>query len=197
MRRVPVQARSRRRYEAILDAAAELFAADGVDATTVEAIAAKAETSIGSVYQFFGNKAAVFDALAERTLDRQEQTFDALLTDEALALPWDVLVDAVLDGMILFEQSEPGFRAMLGHVATGWVTEAQAVEDRMAQRIRTAVRHYAPQLDEARAGHIADLLVKVTAVTTLHLAPLPPSRAAPLLEELKLMLKRYLAPYLP
>lgn len=192
-----MQARSRRRYEAILDAAAELFAADGVDATTVEAIAARAETSIGSVYQFFGNKAAVFDALAERTLEREERAFDALLTEEALSLPWDALVDGVLDGMILFEQSEPGFRAMLGHVATGWVTEAQAVEDRMAQRIRTVILHYAPHLEDVQAGHIADLLVKVTAVTTLQLAPLPPAQAAPLVTELKLMLKRYLAPYLP
>ena len=55
-RRVPVQERSKKRLEAILEAAARLFAGSGYEQTTMEGIAEAAGTSIGSVYQFFPNK---------------------------------------------------------------------------------------------------------------------------------------------
>jgi len=50
MRRVPQQDRGQRRVEKILDAAAEVIAEVGVQAATTNAIAARAETSVGSLY---------------------------------------------------------------------------------------------------------------------------------------------------
>src|ERR1700690_1046063 len=67
-RRIPLQERSRARVLRILDAAAELFASVGYDAATTEEIAARARTSIGSIYQFFPNKRAMFDAITARHL---------------------------------------------------------------------------------------------------------------------------------
>src|SRR6202011_4219225 len=75
-RRVPTQDRSRQRVERILDAAARTFAEVGFEAATTETIAERAGTSIGSVYQFFPNKKALYDAIASRYLDRTRRLFD-------------------------------------------------------------------------------------------------------------------------
>ena len=82
-----MQARSKERAERILDAAAHVFAEAGFDAATTEAIAERAETSIGSVYQFFPNKDALFDAIASRYFERSRALFERLMA-EASATSW-------------------------------------------------------------------------------------------------------------
>ena len=69
LRREPRQARARQRVNIILDAAAAEFAAVGYEAATTNAIARRAGTSIGSLYQFFPNKEAVLEALSSPLLD--------------------------------------------------------------------------------------------------------------------------------
>src|SRR5688572_23230842 len=87
-RRVPSQERSRQRVERILESAAHVFAAHGYDAATMEAIALHAETSIGSIYQFYPNKRAVFRGLLGRYHEALKSWFDALLESPLLDLPW-------------------------------------------------------------------------------------------------------------
>ncbi|MEO7084123.1 MAG: TetR/AcrR family transcriptional regulator [Gemmatimonadaceae bacterium] len=70
MRRTPLQARGHRRVDLLLDAAAEIVAEVGVKAATTNAIAARAKTSVGSLYQFFPDKHALVQALAQRLVDR-------------------------------------------------------------------------------------------------------------------------------
>jgi AcrR family transcriptional regulator len=50
----------------ILDAATELFARDGYDATSIREIAEKAGVATGLLHHHFGNKAAVLAAVSER-----------------------------------------------------------------------------------------------------------------------------------
>lgn len=66
LRRAPSQRRSRERVERILAVATGLIAAQGSDALRMAEVAAKAGISIGSLYQYFPDKAAVIRALAER-----------------------------------------------------------------------------------------------------------------------------------
>ena len=61
--RAPRRARGQLRVEALLAAAAEVFAVKGFDAATMTEIAAQSESSIGSLYQFFRTKEAVAEAL--------------------------------------------------------------------------------------------------------------------------------------
>lgn len=72
-RRVPTQARSRRRVERILDAAAALVVERGVEALTVRAIAAAAGVPAASLYQYFADKEAVLLALAGRDMAEMDQ----------------------------------------------------------------------------------------------------------------------------
>ena len=66
LRREPNQHRSRERVERILAAAAALIAEKGSDAMRMGEVAAKAGVSIGSLYQYFPDKAAIILRLAER-----------------------------------------------------------------------------------------------------------------------------------
>ncbi|HEX8025865.1 MAG TPA: helix-turn-helix domain-containing protein, partial [Candidatus Limnocylindrales bacterium] len=50
----------------IVEAAAALYEAQGVNATTLQAIAEKADVSRGTVLHHFGSTSGVLDAVAER-----------------------------------------------------------------------------------------------------------------------------------
>ncbi|WP_432012171.1 TetR/AcrR family transcriptional regulator [Streptomyces cucumeris] len=70
---------------AILSAARELFLADGFDRTSVDAVAARAEVSKRTVYDYFGDKQtllrAVVDAIGQSLITTIRRTLDDTLTD--------------------------------------------------------------------------------------------------------------------
>jgi len=72
-KRAPTQQRSRERLERILNAASELIAKAGSDQMKMSEVAERAGISIGSLYQYFPDKAAIIRTLAERyaLADRQ------------------------------------------------------------------------------------------------------------------------------
>ncbi|MGH8494293.1 MAG: TetR/AcrR family transcriptional regulator [Moraxellaceae bacterium] len=65
---LPVQERSRRKIDSILDATAGLLASRGVEAVSMLAIAEAAAMPAATVYHYFENRLAVLAALAERTM---------------------------------------------------------------------------------------------------------------------------------
>lgn len=67
--RVPQQARSRQKRDAILAAAAQLFEDRGYDATTADDIADAASVSIGTFYSYFRNKRQVFLTLYAASIE--------------------------------------------------------------------------------------------------------------------------------
>jgi AcrR family transcriptional regulator len=64
--RTPTQARARDRVDRILAAATGLIAARGAEHLKMGELAARAGVSVGSLYQYFPDKAAVVAALAEQ-----------------------------------------------------------------------------------------------------------------------------------
>ena len=66
LRRVPNQRRSRERVEKILSCATRLIAQNGSDAMRMSEVARAAGISIGSLYQYFPDKSAIIQTLAER-----------------------------------------------------------------------------------------------------------------------------------
>ncbi len=76
LRRQPQQKRGQQRVEKILIAAAEVFAEAGFAAATIQQIADRANTAVGSIYQFFPDKLAIFHALFKEHL-RQTDILEA------------------------------------------------------------------------------------------------------------------------
>ena len=60
--------RARQTADRILEAAVKAFAQDGYRSATIEGIAARADVAPSSVYNHFGSKAGIAQALAERAL---------------------------------------------------------------------------------------------------------------------------------
>jgi AcrR family transcriptional regulator len=70
-RKLPRQARARATRDAILEAAAQIIGAGGLSAFNTNAVAERAGVSIGSLYQYFGNKDALMVALIHRQQENQ------------------------------------------------------------------------------------------------------------------------------
>ncbi len=67
-RRIPRQVRATETVAAILEAAAQILEGGGLAAFTTNAVAERAGVSIGTLYQYFGDKNAVLLALARQEL---------------------------------------------------------------------------------------------------------------------------------
>lgn len=66
------KSRSASKREAILNAASESFRQDGYARTSMELVARRAEVSTATLYRHFSSKADLFEAVAQRTMDRLE-----------------------------------------------------------------------------------------------------------------------------
>ncbi|MCH8543710.1 MAG: TetR/AcrR family transcriptional regulator [Alcanivorax sp.] len=112
-RKKPRQRRSQATWDAILDAATQLFGQEGYGATT-NRIAERAGVSIGSLYQYFPNKDALLMALAERHLAEAfevlQETFAGLLRD-APDLP--ETLTRLIDTSVALHQRDPAMHRLL------------------------------------------------------------------------------------
>lgn len=110
-RREPQQARSRARVQRLLEAADHVLATEGYGALTVRRLAEEADVPIGTIYQFFADKAAVVDALARRYIAEFDTMIEMLVAD-AESRQWDDVVDTVFDAAVDIYRSHPGYLAL-------------------------------------------------------------------------------------
>ncbi len=194
LRRVPTQERSRARLERILDIADTVFAEVGYDAGTMEEIAARAESSIGSLYQFFPNKKAIFAALQARYLERAQRLFEDLLKEEALARPWHELLDEVIEAFWRFHCDLPGFRAVWVHqsITAEMLDAGDKLNQIMAARAADILGAFAPQLTPSRRGVVASTLVETVSALLFVAVRRKDSEAKRLVAETKVMARAYL-----
>jgi AcrR family transcriptional regulator len=195
-RRVPTQERSKRRVQKMIDSAALVFAEQGYEAATMEGIAERAETSIGSIYQFFPNKLSLFNALARHYHDKLRVFFDALLAGPLIERPWPEILDSGIDALTLFHAQEPGFRAVwVGlHLTEQVITEGEAINREFAQRIETVLAAKLVGLSAKPRSVVATMLVEIL-TAMLIVSARRPDEAKVLMAETKVLLRRYLAPY--
>jgi AcrR family transcriptional regulator len=90
-RKQPRQRRSAATRDAIVEAATQILARDGLAGFNTNAVAARAGVSIGSLYQYFANKDALMLALIRRQQESQAQT----VAEAAAAGPGKTLAETV------------------------------------------------------------------------------------------------------
>ena len=99
VRRVPVQARSRRKVEAILDAARDLLLSGGMARLSVDALADRAGVAVGTIYQFFPGKEAVLNELAGQSLAKARVWLAELQGEPVAAREWSERLDLLVARM--------------------------------------------------------------------------------------------------
>lgn len=193
LRRQPVQQRSAKRVERMLDASAELLDEMGYEALTTTLIAKRAGVAVGSLYQFFPDKKAVIQALTQRNLERfVEQARERIGALDSRHW-WDV-VDSLLDLYLRMHRQVPGFSA----VHFGDVVDPRLLDDR-----RTNNRVLTDSLVTVVTSHVRlspeevtlPILVAVeTADSLLKLAfRTDPDGDPEIITEAKSLIKGYLA----
>jgi AcrR family transcriptional regulator len=111
-RRKPQQRRSHQTVDAVLDAVVRVLKREGVLAVTTNRIAEVAGVSIGSIYQYFPDKRAIFVALHQRHIDEIDRMVHAKLIEHA-ASPLEKLIAAMVEGMIDAHVRDPKLYEML------------------------------------------------------------------------------------
>jgi AcrR family transcriptional regulator len=111
-RRKPVQARAQVTVEAVFDAAIKLLKRAGSASLTTNRIAETAGVSIGSVYQYFPNKRAIYLALHERHIAKVDTVMQRRLSDSADAT-LEQLIGSMIDGMIEVHNADPELSTLL------------------------------------------------------------------------------------
>jgi AcrR family transcriptional regulator len=163
LRRDPQQARSRARVQAILDAADQILATDGVDALTMRRVADAAEVPIGTIYQFFEDKSAVLSAVAYRYLDAFTETM-ATLTTETAGLHGDDLFDRVFDTFTALYRTNPGYVAIWSgrHLSRELMEADDANNDALAEGLRQILLTDGRVRDEPALAISCRALVQMT-----------------------------------
>lgn len=111
LRRIPRQARSMARVDAVIDALFELVAeVERPSELTTADVATRAEVPLGSLYEYFEDLSGIVDAAISKALDRH----DELLQHVGEAPPKNLrqLVDTLFDTYYQLYVEVPGFLAL-------------------------------------------------------------------------------------
>lgn len=128
-------ARGDRRAE-ILDAAEELFVRNGLRRTSMEAIAARAGIAKPTLYAYFADKAAVFDALAGRVAGEWRTAFLAALEgDGDVAQRIGAALVAKHKALHLLFAGSPHAAEIYGAHEEGGAPQLAALDAELAERI--------------------------------------------------------------
>jgi AcrR family transcriptional regulator len=161
-RRRPTQSRAQETVNAILGAVIRLLKRGGASAITTNSIAETAGVSIGSVYQYFPNKQAVFVTLHERHIEQVDQVLQRKISESA-GEPLDRLVSRLMDGMIEVHTADPELAALLDSEVPHRADRAGEFSIRLYEPLRKALVPHASSLGGAaklnlRAFLLANML---------------------------------------
>jgi AcrR family transcriptional regulator len=164
MRRRPRQSRGQQRVEAILQAAEELYGEVGYEAASTNEIAARANTSIGSLYQFFPNKEAILQGVVERYRAGFAELTDELFQPARINEPLPELVGHLLDTMISYGSEHIGLiRVVLQPGAPPAIAvTARPMYNELAQRLEQLLALRAPHLAAEQIRLTAEVCITVT-----------------------------------
>jgi AcrR family transcriptional regulator len=193
MRRAPVQERSAARVERMLDVCGQLIDEVGYEATTTTMIARRAEVSVGSLYQFFPDKRAVVQALAQRNLDVYLGRLGEALAGVRLT-HWRDMIDVALDLWVDLHRELPGFRVVrFGDVVDTHLLQPEEDNDHvLANRLFELVRdELGLQMSEEEQLVVVVLIKASDAI--IQYAFRDPCGDQSMIDEVKTLMNGYLA----
>ncbi len=148
LKRTPVQVRSAKRVDAILDATAAALEQGGLEALTMRSVAAGAGVPTGTIYQFFADRETLIQALAIRYVSASTAPLD-----HVLAAPggWSVKIDLLVDHYADMLRSTPAMRILWLAGVMDAATRRLAIEadDQIAGRLGADLSAASARVDGA------------------------------------------------
>jgi AcrR family transcriptional regulator len=153
-RRIPQQPRGRLRVARLLRAADRVIGEAGYESATMCAIAERAGSSVGSLYQFFPNKDAVAEALRAQYAEEYAE-FWRRFTPQAAGLDAEHLAARLIQFPLEFAARHPAFVPLLDIPPTARSSRRRQM---IRGRIADVLRARRPQISEARAQRVATVV---------------------------------------
>jgi AcrR family transcriptional regulator len=155
--RAPLQDRSKRTLERLLDAAEEIIRTRGVAALTIPAVAQAAQSSVGSFYGRFPDKGALLRTLHERACEQSVATAEVALDPARWeGVPTEAVIRAFATFAVhLFAERRPMMLAFSAELAgdAGFAERRARTAAGIARALRgillgrrAAIGHPAPEL---------------------------------------------------
>ena len=176
-RKQPKQARSAGLVAAILDAAVQVLAKEGAQRFTTARVAEKAGVSVGSLYQYFPNKAAILFRLQSEEWRQTTELLRAILEDVQRS-PLERRRAAV-HAVIRSECDEAGMRVALNDSAPLYRDAPEAREARVSgiRAVEVFMREALPDASEATRALASDLITTTLGEVGKHFSETPRTSA--------------------
>jgi AcrR family transcriptional regulator len=144
--RAPSRRRGHERVAALLSAASDCFVEKGFDATTMTEIAARAQASIGSLYQFFPTKEALAEALITQHANGLNERMESLVA-QTPSWSTEELAARLIRTFADYRKQHPAFATL--------VEAAGSLPTMLGRTIRQRMRDYLSQIVAIHAPGIA------------------------------------------
>ncbi|WP_088345136.1 MULTISPECIES: TetR family transcriptional regulator [Rhodomicrobium] len=158
LRKRPRQARANDLVAAVLEAAVQVLRAEGAARFTTARVAERAGVSVGSIYQYFPNKASILFRLQADEWQRTAELLRGILEDRSLPPP--ARLRRLVHAFLQTECEEAQVRIALGDAAPLYRDAPEAGEAREAGStlILSFVGEALPDADEATQRLAAELI---------------------------------------
>ena len=159
-RRSAAQSRSQDKMKRVLEATATLLDESGAEAVTTTAVAARAEVSIGWLYNFFDDR----QSLLEEVMVAGLSDLDARWEEAGFSLAgphWRERVEAGLEIVIDFFDASPGFRSLwFSADFSGRMLQANRLhDDALAEYLAASVIATRPDAPDVSLGVVTQIFV--------------------------------------
>jgi AcrR family transcriptional regulator len=196
-RKFPRQARAKATTDAIIEASTQLLIERGYERFTTARAAERAGVSVGSLYQYFPNKAALAAAVIDRCCDEFGVALERALEGRP-RITLAECIGAIVDVILASHQLAPDLHKVVIDLAPriGVADRTDTMSRRMAEAIEAVLRMHAdeiaPDIDLTTAATIIETLL-VALSHRAATAGVKPGEGEVIATETTCMITRYLA----
>jgi AcrR family transcriptional regulator len=196
-RKYPRQERAKATNDAIIEASTQLLLDQGYDRFTTARAAERAGVSIGSLYQYFPNKAALAAAVIDRCCEEFVVALDRALEGRP-RITLAECIGAIVDVVLASHQLAPDLHKVVIDLAPriGVADRTDAMSRKMAEAIEAVLRMHADEIAPDIDLSIAATIIETLLVALSHRAAMAggrPGESEVIAAETTCMITRYLA----